>query len=131
MGDARIQFSELIFAYNKIRVNYTGATASTPGISNGNLSQSPAQAIDNDNNTKWFSGDITPVLPASFIVDFKSARNINMYTYVTGNDQSGRDPSSWIIYGSNDNTNWTTLDTQTNYNVSTVRRFKLQWFNLP
>ena len=118
-----VQISELIVGYNNTRVDYTGATASNPGGNNPS-SETPAQGIDNNKDTKWLDKNILPL-----IIDFGANRTANMYTFSTANDSVGRDPKSWTFHGSNDNSNWTLLDTQTNYTTTTVRLTQLPWFN--
>lgn len=49
------------------------------------------------------------------------AHTISTYQWVTGNDAVERDPVSWRLLGSNDARNWTLLDTQTDYAVTTTR----------
>ena len=113
--------------YNSTCVNYTNAIATNPGGSNtaGYLA---AQAIDNNLTTKFFDGNGPPT---TFIIDFQSTMLVNMYTYVTGGDAIDRDPISWTMSGSNDNTNWIILDTRTNYNVPITRNYQLPWFQVP
>jgi hypothetical protein len=121
--DTMVQISELIVGYNNARIDYTGATASNPGGNNPS-SETPAQGIDNNKDTKWLDKNILPL-----IIDFGANKTANMYTFATANDSVGRDPKSWTFHGSNDNSNWILLDTQTNYNTTTVRLTQLPWFN--
>jgi len=118
-----VQLSEFIIGYNSARVDYTGATASNPGGDNPS-NETPAQGIDNNVDTKWLDRKI-----GSLIIDFKGVRVANMYTFSTANDVPGRDPKTWAVWGSNDNSSWTGLDVQTNYNTTTARKTQLPWFN--
>lgn len=117
-----IQLSELIVGLDSSRVDYTGAVASNPGGSSPG-SEGPAQAIDNNVNTKWLDVNIK-----SLIITFPSQKISNMYTFTTANDVKERDPISWVFYGSNDGTTWTIIDTQTNYATTDVRFTQLEWF---
>jgi hypothetical protein len=56
------------------------------------------------------------VTGGSFDLTFETekATTVNYYTLYTGNDtagSAGRNPASWTLYGSNDGTTWTALDT--------------------
>ena len=68
------------------------------------------KAIDGDIFTKYLILDHYPefwmqqTLPNPGIV--------NKYTLTSGNDAAGRDPRDWELVGSNDETNWVTLDTR-------------------
>ena len=121
-----VQFDELIFGYNNTRVDYTGAVATNP-VGGVVPDQLPSRAIDNSLTTKFL--DVNGV-PSTFIIDFQTAKLVNSYTYATGGDAIGRDPKSWTLYGSNDNTTWVTLDTQTNFAPSTTRDYQLPWITI-
>ena len=67
-------------------------------------------AFDNVFTTKWVvSGDSTPWIK----YQFASAKTIQRYTITTGEDAQDRDPRSWTFQGSNDDSNWTTIETRT------------------
>jgi hypothetical protein len=125
MGDAYTGFAELLIGYNGVKLDYTGATA-TDINQNGYFGEPPVNAIDNNLSTRWTPGFSTSSHPA-IIVDFHSSKLVNCYTYITGVNLPGRDPQSFIFYGSNDNTTWVTLNTQTNFATSTTRNFQLPW----
>ena len=38
-------------------------------------------------------------------------KELTAYSITTGNDQPNRTPDDWVLYGSNDNKNWTVIDT--------------------
>ncbi|THF80366.1 discoidin domain-containing protein [Cohnella fermenti] len=73
-----------------------------------------SKAFDNDKTTKYYVPHGTDVkLQYQFGNGGKYA--INRYKLTSANDNSGiRDPKSWTVQGSNDGTNWTTIDTRTN-----------------
>ena len=64
---------------------------------------------DDNNNTKFldynFGSGGTQIL-----FDFPSPIIFNGYKWTNANDAEHRDPKSWTLYGSNDNTNWDILD---------------------
>lgn len=126
-GYAGIQ--EIIIGYNNVKLSYTGATA-TDINNNGYSAEGPANAIDGT-NSKWTTGFTSTNNPhPTLIVDFKTSQIVNSYTFVTGYDTSGRDPCSWILYGSYNNTNWTTLDTRTIIPNQYGRSTQLPWYTI-
>lgn len=121
---------EIIIGYNNVKLSYTGATA-TDINNNGYAAEGPANAIDGT-NSKWTTGFTSTNNPhPTLIVDFKTSQIVDSYTFVTGYDTSGRDPCSWILYGSYNNTNWTTLDTQNITPNQYGRSTQLPWYKTP
>lgn len=102
-----------------------GDNTSYPGSAAG---ENVAQLRSQGGPEKWFSSDGT----SDFVVmDMGSATTIDEYRWETGNDQDGRDPTSWVFEGSNDtalasdpaaSVTWTALDTVTSYAVTTDRQ---------
>lgn len=72
----------------------------------------PAETIDRihdgDNDTKWLDRSATSYV----LFAYTSPQTWNVYSLVSGNDFPERDPKDWTLQGSNDGTNWTTLDTR-------------------
>lgn len=52
------------------------------------------------------------------------------YGWITGNDVIERDPTTWKLYGSNDNTTWTTISEVNNFNTTNDRRVRAGVFQL-
>jgi hypothetical protein len=123
-GDSYTGFDELLIGYNSVKLDYTGATA-TDINNNGYTAEGPSRAIDGGAQ-KWIVGFSATNHPA-LIVDFKSSKLANCYTYITGNDLPLRDPLSFIFYGSNDSTTWVTLNTQPSFVSTTTRDYQLPW----
>lgn len=99
----------------------------------GNLSaqytNSPAgegfmNLIDNNSGTKYL------VLNNAGWVQFQSnnAYSINSYSITSANDAPERDPLNWNLQGSNDGTNWTSLDVRSG--IDFPRRFQKQTFTV-
>jgi len=78
-------------------------TGSPPGEEYPNL-------IDNNVKTKYLTAN------ASAWIQYhaNSAYIVTGYTLTSANDYPERDPLNWTLQGSNDGTNWTTIDTRTN-----------------
>ncbi len=112
--------------YNRIYMNTGGFTISNPGGSSP-VNEEIQKLIDNNTNTKWlnYRGDQIPNTPTNVIIDFGANYNLvanpAYYRWVTANDFEGRDPKSWILYGSLDNSTWDLLDSKTNYSVTSAR----------
>jgi hypothetical protein len=119
--------SELLIGYNSAKLDYTGATVTDQNKIGSSEEELPTRAIDNNITTNWTIGFTTSNHPA-LIIDFKSNKLVNSYTYTTGSS-SARDPNSFILYGSTDSTTWVTLDTQTNFVASLfiTPRYQLPW----
>ena len=80
--------------------------ASNPG------GEGKSQAFDNSNFTKWLVFSSTGNIVYDFANDDSYA--INRYTITSANDDLFRDPRNWMFEGSNDGSNWITLDIQNN-----------------
>ena len=53
--------------------------------------------------------------------------SISGYQFTTGNDAPERDPVSWKFYGSNDNINWTVIDSKKNADISEARNSEVNF----
>ena len=120
-----VQFDELLIGYNGTKLDYTGAIATSPNPT-ASPGEEPQKGIDGLVSTKWCA-TFTSANNPSFIVDFQTSKLVNCFTYITGNDGAGRDPKSFIFYGSTDGTTWVTLNIQTNYATNTTRNYQLPW----
>lgn len=73
--------------------------------------------------------------------EFNEAKTVNLYSITSANDANGRDPYMWELQASNDETNWTTIDSRSNQtfydryttqfytaaNASPYKYYRLQW----
>jgi len=83
-------------------------TASNPG----NVNEEMTKAFDGDGMTKYFVfATKTPWLAYEF--GQSATHVVNAYGVASANDFPVRDPSAWLLEGSNDGTTWATLDTRT------------------
>ena len=100
---------EVSFRHSNTDVCTGGAASASSENAGGG--EGAAQAFDNDfTTTKWLAW-----LPAAWIKYDLGAGNekiVVRYTITSGNDAPDRDPMNWTFEGSNDNVNWTVLDTQ-------------------
>jgi hypothetical protein len=86
-----------------------GGTLTAQFVSNRPLENFP-NIIDNDINTKYYQNG-----KKALWVQYRSAiaAIVTRYTITSGNDVEERDPKDWTLLGSNNGSNWTTLDTRT------------------
>jgi gliding motility-associated-like protein len=79
-----------------------------------NANENSPKFIDNNANTKFLvsSGNIW----IQYISKDKAI--LTKYTLTSANDAADRDPKDWKLEGSNNGTNWTTLDTRANENFA-------------
>jgi hypothetical protein len=109
------QVGEFVFLLNGSNQSMSGVTVS---LLNGHISPMPNEVV-----SKLIDGDIySKFLDLSFanggtevLFEFPSPIIFNGYKWSTGNDAIWRDPKSWTLYGSNDNTNWDILDIVTDF----------------
>lgn len=85
-------------------------TVSNENTSNAN--ENSAKLVDGNIDTKYLTFDYTPNLWMQ--LKFAEPVIIGAYTFTSANDAQDRDPKSWKVMGSNDATNWETLETQNN-----------------
>jgi hypothetical protein len=88
---------------NNATVNITRAiptSANSPG------GEGPNNAFDNNPNTKYLNFDKKN---AGVTVQLNTGRAVTGFTVTTANDFSGRDPTSYKLYGSNDGSTWTLI----------------------
>jgi hypothetical protein len=74
-----------------------------PTTSNSPGSEGPNNAFDNNPNTKYLNFDKKN---AGVTVQLNTGKAVTGFTVTTANDFSGRDPTSYKLYGSNDGTTW-------------------------
>ena len=74
--------------------------------------------FDGSVNTKWFSDTGFKGFPCYVAWEYNNTFSTKSYTITSGNDVPGRDPKSWKLYGSNDGTTYTEIDSQTNISFS-------------
>jgi hypothetical protein len=117
-----VQAAEFVFQLNGVDQSMTGVTMSNPSGSNPSGEES-SKLIDGLLTTKALdlnfvsNGNVT-----NFIFRFPTAKSFNGYRWATANDEESRDPKSWTISGSNDNTNWTLLHTVSGFSATTNRQ---------
>ena len=90
-------------------------------------SQRVAASIDGSTGTKLFNGSWATKY---YLYDMGSSFNtvLTGWRYKTGDDVDGRDPVSWTLLGSTNNTDWVILDQRTQETITTSRQTATQDF---
>jgi len=70
------------------------------------------KAFDSNTATRWYAEGSGGAGAVQYDFGIGRAPVIERYTVTSSVDVPGRDPKDWQLQGSNDGTNWTTLDTQ-------------------
>ncbi len=82
-------------------VTYLGdAVSGLPANNNWPSKESPYNVIDNDINTKYLHKSSVPC--GIIVTPARGATLVEELTFTTANDDPGRDPHSYELYGSND-----------------------------
>lgn len=94
--------------WKMIRTNSTPVVISNifPTSNNSPAGEGATQAFDGNVNTKYLNFDKKN---AGVTVRLSQGRVVQKFTITTANDFSGRDPTSYKLYGSNDGVNWTLI----------------------
>ncbi len=140
LGDKSVQLAEwqLFGDFNEYEKDITengGILTSSHEPTNGTTLNA---LIDNNETLKYYNSTLTSAQFGSgiwFKYESPSAVKLSTYSLTSSNDNPNNDPKSWILQGSNDDTNWTDLNTQTDiifnsrcerkeFNVSTVATYK-------
>ncbi|CAI1982337.1 Putative alpha-1,2-mannosidase [Serratia quinivorans] len=74
------------------------------------ITEDLTKSFDQDKNTKWCI--FAPGNSVTWQVQLPEPRAVSAYTLTSANDVPERDPQNWTFAGSNDNVNWSTLDSQ-------------------
>jgi hypothetical protein len=95
-----------------IRTNSSPVVISNiyPTSNNSPPGEGAAQAFDGNTSTKYLNFDKKN---AGVTVRLSQGRVVQKFTITTANDFSGRDPTSYKLYGSNDGVNWTLIKQDT------------------
>ena len=83
-----------------------------------------AKVIDNSSRTKYLTFNQCGYIQ----VQVSDTHRAASYTITSADDAPGRDPQGWTLYGSNNGSNWTVLDTRSNEDFP--RRFQKRSFSV-
>ena len=114
-GDESFSAS-VIISNDEYRITDSGATI-TPSLSSGwGTYEGPDKLFDGSTSTKWCTTITDSDFPISLVYKLPNNKRelMTKYEIASANDIPGRDCKSWKVYGSNDNVEWTLIDTQNN-----------------
>lgn len=99
-------------SWQMIRTNSNPVVVSNiyPTSNNSPAGEGAANAFDGNTSTKYLNFDKKN---AGVTVRLSQGRVVQKFTVTTANDFSGRDPTSYKLYGSNDGVNWTLIKQDT------------------
>ncbi len=108
-----------------------GGTAGTvTDVGYGNpVGEEFGKAFDDNINTKWLTwgcGELS-FCPVWIQFEFTSPQRVIKYSITTGNDSDYRDPKTWKLQASNDETTWIDIDTVENGSLPATRLSKKEF----
>ena len=116
-----LQVSEFTLVNNGVDVGMSGSTVTvSPAGASGSGSETINSLKDGNTATKWNTGSSN--LPVALTFDMGTVTAFTAYRWATANDSIDRDPVSWTVSASLDNSTFTTLDTETNFATTTSRQ---------
>lgn len=124
------QMSNFIIRLNGSNISWNNsAVASNPnGYTGGG--EGPENLLDNNVNTKWCDQNFSNSQTSYIYIDNVEPVQFDSYYYTTANDVPGRDPITWNLYVSNDNSTWNLIDSRTNEIITDTREVSTQFFNI-
>src|SRR5690606_121454 len=102
-------------------------SASKENDGGASAAEGSSKVADFDIQTKFF----TDGYRAGFWLEQRlgTPAAANAYLLASGNDAADRDPKSWELQGSNDGTNWTTLDIRSEQEFTYRNEFRVFEFD--
>ena len=127
---AAIQACDLVLLYNGATVSWGPSASATNPDGGSTPTEQADKLLDYNINTKWcdLSFGTTSFGTSTVYIDNVNPIVFNSYYYVTGNDSPYRDPVSWTLAVSNDNSSWSIIDTQSNVGITSSRQTNTQIF---
>lgn len=128
------QMAEL-YLYDKDgnKLNWiSGTTVNAPSQASYSSSESPEKIIDGNVNTKFclLNFNIYTTGGMSILIEIPETIEFTSYSYVTANDAQERDPISWKLELSYDNTTWFNLSEVSDASITNTRRTETQKWNI-
>ena len=128
--DGAIQASDLVLLYNGATVSWGPSASATNPDGMSQPWEEASNLLDYISYTKWCetSFGTTSFGTSTIYIDNVNPIFFNSYYYVTANDSPERDPVSWTLAVSNDNSSWSIIDTQSNVGITSSRQTNTQIF---
>jgi len=127
-----IQAADLVLLYNGVTVSWGPSASATNPDGESAPSETADKLLDYDIYTKWcdYGFGNTSFGTSSIYIDNVNPIFFNSYYYVTGGDADYRDPVSWTLAVSNDNSTWAIINTQSNVVITDDRYASTQTFSI-
>lgn len=98
---------------NTVTVSAANSNMPSAGVLTAQYDDSPkgqdiSKVVDGNVTTKFTTNNSRFYL----LWDGNSSVSVNSYSLTSADDAPEKDPASWTVYGSTDNTNWTVLDSR-------------------
>jgi len=132
VSSGAIQVADLVLLNQGATVSWNPSASVTNPDGTTYPSETPIKILDYNKGTKWCNTifGFLGVGTASLYIDNVNPLTFDSYYYVTANDEEVRDPVSWTLAGSNNNSDWAILDTQTNVGITSSRQTNTQIFSI-
>lgn len=127
-----IQVADLVLLYQGATVSWGPSASVTNPDGTTFPEETPIEILDYNSETKWCNTNFgtTSFGTASIYIDNVNPLIFDSYYYVTANDDPVRDPVSWTLAASNDNSSWIVLNTQSNVVITDDRQTNTQVFSI-
>lgn len=126
-----VQAGDLVLLKTGTTVQYNqSAVATSPDSVYATPTEQVQNILDNNPITKWCNVNWGNSQTGESIIyiDNKTKIDFDCYYYNTANDAEHRDPISWTLEVSNDNINWTIVDTVNDATITDNRETQTQIF---
>ena len=82
--------------------------------------------FDYNTGSKFLTGSgATAAAPVEVLFELEEPKAVQSYLIASANDEDGRDPAAWTLYGSADGQSWTTLDSRKSISFSARKESKI------
>jgi hypothetical protein len=129
---AAIQASDLVLLYQGSTVSWNPSSTATNPDGGSTPNEQAYNLLDSNPTTKWcdLSFGTTSYGTSSVYIDNITPILFDSYYYVTSNDSPQRDPITWTLAISNDNSTWKVIDTQISVGITSSRYTSTQIFTI-
>lgn len=118
--EIKLVLTDPSFDSSKVGENYILTVGGQLTVSRDNgggptAGEGSLKLVDGNTQTKLFIGDYSNAEGYWMKYELAQPRLVEAYTFTSGNDAPSRDPKSWVLEASNNNLDWTLLDTRTGF----------------
>lgn len=121
-GDKKASGIDGNIQYDAIQGDITDKVTSVEADDENPPDEVALNLVDRNDKSKWLSFHST----ATITMKLSEPEAVVKYAFTSANDSAERDPKNWTLYGSNNDEDWTKLDTQND--VTFDERFQRKIF---